>query len=333
MPQAELLKLLDAIPKTSNAESVIGVGLDSCVLKTRIPDVFLVQTTDFFYPLVCDIKAQGRIAAANVLSDLYAMGVTHCDNVLMLLAISLDMKAEERRIATALLIEGFTDACREAGTSVNGGQTVFGPWAIIGGVATSVCQKGDFIIPNAAEDGDVLVLTKPLGTQPAVNAFQWLDTDGFERISDVITPEETVRAYRMAMHSMARLNLNGARLMSKYGAKGATDVTGFGLIGHAGNLAAFQTNKVDFVIDVLPIIPKMVAVNSKFNFRLLEGFSAETSGGLFVVLPREASAAFCRELEALDGVPAWVVGRVVPGTGQALIASDVKILDASTPEL
>lgn len=75
---------------------------------------------------------------------------------------------------TRELIKGFSEACKEAGVNVSGGQTVMNPWPIIGGVAESICADSDFIMPVNAVPGDVLVLTKPLGTQIAVNAKQWM---------------------------------------------------------------------------------------------------------------------------------------------------------------
>lgn len=128
------------------SEGQIGIGLDSCVLPTRHKGLSLVQTTDFFYPLVEDPYMQGKIACANVLSDLYAMGVSDCDNMLMLLGVSTDMTAKEREVVTTLMIKGFDDLAKEAGTSVNGGQTVLNPWYIVGGVATSVVSSSEFIM-------------------------------------------------------------------------------------------------------------------------------------------------------------------------------------------
>lgn len=308
---------------------MVGIGLDSCVLKTRHKDIYLVQTTDFFYPLVDDPYIQGKIAAANVLSDLYAMGVTECDNVLMLLALSLEMPADARKVITSLVMKGFRDACLAAGTTVNGGQTVLNPWMIVGGVASSVVTRGEFIQPTGAEDGDVLVLTKPLGTQPAVNAHQWLGTPAYDKIKDVVSPEETVAAYQMAMFSMARLNKTAAALMHDFGAHGSTDVTGFGLLGHAANLAQAQDAAVDFVIDRLPVISKMPAVNSRFDFKLTRGLSAETSGGLLVALGAQAAHAYCRRLQELDGEPAWIIGRVVAGTRTARLSDDVVVDEVS----
>ena len=103
------------------------------------------------------------------------MGVTECDNMLMLLGVSTKMTERERDVVVPLMMRGFKDCALEAGCSVTGGQTVMNPWCTIGGVATTVCQPNEFIIPDSAVVGDVLVLTKPLGTQVAVNAHQWLD--------------------------------------------------------------------------------------------------------------------------------------------------------------
>lgn len=94
----------------------------------------------------------------------------------MLLSISRQMKQQEAELVTVRMMQGFKDCAEEAETSVTGGQTVYNPWVIVGGVATSVCATGEFIDPFGAVVSDVLVLTKPLGTQVAVNAYQWLDT-------------------------------------------------------------------------------------------------------------------------------------------------------------
>lgn len=131
----------------------------------------LVQTTDFFYPLVDDPYMMGKIACANVLSDLYAMGVTECDNMLMLLGVSTKMTEKERDVVIPLIMRGFKDSALEAGTTVTGGQTVVNPWCTIGGVATTVCQPNEYIVPDNAVVGDVLVLTKPLGTQVCSTDF------------------------------------------------------------------------------------------------------------------------------------------------------------------
>jgi len=290
--------------------------MDSSVMPTRYPDTFIVSTTDFFYPLIDDPYIQGEIACANVLSDLYAMGVSECDNILMLLAASLNMEQPERDIVTRLLIQGFNDKAKEAGTVVTGGQTVQNPWPIIGGVAMSVCKAPEIIMPVGAIPGDVIVLTKPLGTQVSVNAHQWL-CRGEEQWalmleSKITTPEEIKQSYGLAMLSMARLNRNGALLMHKYGAHAATDVTGFGIMGHANNLASNQKESVKFEIETLPILRHMTKINNvRKIFKLLNGFSAETSGGLFICLPENQASAFCAEIEATEKWPAWIIGKVL----------------------
>ncbi|NXF42350.1 SPS1 dikinase, partial [Nyctibius bracteatus] len=162
--------------------------------------------------------------------------------------------------------------------------------------------------PDSAVPGDVLVLTKPLGTQVAVSAHQWLDNpERWNKIKLVVTREEVELAYQEAMFSMATLNRTGgsphgggggggdtvgggtrvtssfataAGLMRAFGAHAATDVTGFGIVGHARALAAQQRHEVAFVIHNLPVIAKMAAVSKACGarFGLLQGTAPETSG-------------------------------------------------------
>jgi len=311
----------------------LGIGMDASV--TPIPgkpDTLLAQTTDFFYPLVDDPYMQGRIACANVLSDLYAMGVVNCHNMLMLLAVSKDMTDKERDVVIPLMMQGFQDTAQEAGCLVTGGQTVMNPWVTIGGVASSVCGRADIIMPEGARPGDLLLLTKPIGTQVAVNAHQWLE-EGGERWQKVVAKgtsrEEVLAAYRAATLSMARLNLTGARLMHKHGATAATDVTGFGILGHAANLASNQVEKVDMVLHTLPIIKGMVGIARTMGnmFQLLQGYSAETSGGLLMSISAEGAAGLAAEVLALEGREAWVIGTVQAGTGSARIVDNPKIVE------
>jgi len=308
----------------------IGIGLDSAVIPLRQKNLSLIQTTDFFYPLVDDPYIMGKITCANVLSDVYAMGVTNVDNMLMLLGVSQKLSEKEREIVLPLIMSGFADLAEEAGTSVTGGQTVVNPWMTIGGVATSVCGNDEFIMPDGAEVGDVLVLTKPLGTQIAVNAHQWIEKpEMLSRINSIVSVDQIKLAYQRAMASMARLNKTAAQLMHKHGAHGATDITGFGILGHAQNLAAAQKNEVNFKIHTLPVIAKMMSVTEVcgIKFGLLQGTSAETSGGLLVILPKDRSEAFCADLMEQDGCPAWIVGSVEAGSRTAQIVDDAEIVE------
>eukprot|EP01095_Lingulamoeba_sp_RSL-Kostka_P005718 TRINITY_DN172_c3_g1_i1.p1 TRINITY_DN172_c3_g1~~TRINITY_DN172_c3_g1_i1.p1 ORF type:complete len:313 (+),score=101.00 TRINITY_DN172_c3_g1_i1:191-1129(+) len=311
--------------------------MDCSIVPTKYPDFVTISTTDFFYPLVDDPYLQGKIGCANVLSDLYAMGVVHCDNLLMILAASTEMKTNVRNIVTKDLIRGFVDLAKEAETKVTGGQTVLNPWPIIGGTAISMCKSDDYINPVNSVAGDVLVLTKPLGTQVSVNAHQWeeLQNKWWDKIKNDVTHEEVEYAYRLAEKSMSRLNLTGAKLMHKYGIHAGTDVTGFGILGHATNLAENQEADVYFEIHTLPIIKGMSKVNQIVDnmFRLPDGFSAETSGGLLLCVPSEEVAQnFINEINEIDGCPAWIIGNVKAhddnvNTNKAVISQDVTIIE------
>lgn len=309
--------------------------MDCSIIALKQKGLFMISTTDFFYPLVTDPYVQGMIGCCNVLSDLYAMGVPDCDTMLMLLAASTQMQEEERLIVTRRMIEGFNAKAAEAGTVVSGGQTVKNPWPIIGGTATAVCSEEEFIRPEHVVPGDVLVLTKPLGTQLAVNVYQWLPrAEKWKTIEHLITKEEAMRAFSVAVASMSRLNRNGASAMRKFHSHGATDVTGFGYVGHARNLARNQRVAVHFELHTMPVIRTMLAVGEVAQgFKLKQGLSAETSGGLLVALPAAEAENFCKYLQEVDNAPAWIVGRVIanpsgdPATNDAYIVESPTILE------
>lgn len=310
------------------------IALDCSIRATKHEGLYTISTTDFFFPLVESPYLQGRIGACNVLSDLYAEGAPDCDFVLMLLAASTDMPDKMRNICTREMVRGFNDACAEAETCVTGGQTVLNPWPIIGGVATSLVSKDEFISPDGAVEGDVVVVTKPMGTQVAVNLWQWYKKQNAHWKQTVAAgatdPDRAASAMHKAIESMGRLNRNAAKLMLKYGAHAATDVTGFGILGHAQNLSDNQQAEVGLEIHTLPCVEGMAAVGDAcgINFKLREGYSAETSGGIMLCLPANASAAFREEIQALDGQPAWEIGRVVKSAERkSVITPDCKILE------
>lgn len=308
----------------------MGIGMDACITPIRHGGLSLVQATSIFYVLIDDPYMMGKVAGSAVLSNLYAMGVTECDNMLMHVGVPQKMTDKERNVVLPLLTTGFKDAAEDAGTSVNGGQTVLNPWMVVGGVATSTCQPNEYIMPDNAMVGDVLVLTKPLGTQVAVTAYQWLDmADKWNRIKLVVSEEDVRKAYQRAMFSMARLNRVASILMHKYNAHGATDIGGFGLLGHANSLASIQKNEVGFVIHNLPVIAKMAAVSKACGnmFGLLQGHAAETSGGLLIALPREQAAAFCKDIEKQEGYQSWIIGIVEKGVRTARIIDKPRVIE------
>ncbi|NXH13268.1 SPS2 dikinase, partial [Bucco capensis] len=236
----------------------------------------------------------GRIACANVLSDLYAMGITECDNMLMLLSVSQRMSDEEdTRCSTPgsswggwqrLCASPTSSSCKHW-PSIMGWGVGDRSWGRDSKKLCEQCQSCPVSPvpsrPDSAVPGDVLVLTKPLGTHVAVTAHQWLDNpERWNKIKLVVSREEVELAYQEAMFSMATLNRTAAGLMRAFGAHAATDVTGFGILGHARALANQQRQEVAFVIHNLPVIAKMAAVSKACGnrFGLLQGTAPETSG-------------------------------------------------------
>lgn len=169
MPQSKLLSYLSKLPKP--------VGVETPDVSTiKIEPYTLVSTLDFFYPLVESPYMFGRIAFCNTVSDLYAMGISNIKEVLMILGVSTDMSEIEKDVATTQMIQGFTDAATQSGAQVGGGQTVYNQWPMMGGCAIAAVRDEEFVMPNNANPGDVILLTKPLGVRFAINAMQWLKT-------------------------------------------------------------------------------------------------------------------------------------------------------------
>lgn len=291
--------------------------MDSSVIPLK-HDLHLVQTVDFFYPLIDDPHMLGRIALANVVSDVYAVGALAIDEIKLVCSAPTEFSDQERDIVVPMIIRGFQEAAAEAQCPAKIGSIALNPWCIIGGIATAVCHKSELIMPYNAQPGDALVLTKPLGTQLATNAFIWMteNAENWAKLSPHLTPAEIERTYAIAVESMSRLNRSGAELMHKFGAHAATDVTGFGLVGHAENLLKFQKAQVDFHLDTLPIIRNVVKIAEILgrSTKLLAGKAVETSGGLLVSLPEDKAQQFCEEYRKLSEHDAWIVGKVVAGS-------------------
>ncbi|KAF5296888.1 hypothetical protein FQR65_LT10154 [Abscondita terminalis] len=276
----------------------LGIGLDACLLPTRFENVSIIQTVDFFYPLIDDPYTMGRIACANVVSDLYAFGVYQIDKIQMILSICNQFSEHEVEVIKPLIIKGFQDAAMSAGSFAVLQNATINPWCIIGGIATSVCSEKDYINPMNAQIGDVLILTKPLGVQIACNVNRWKENrKKWEQVSKTITQEEASELYETAVRNMCCLNKNAAYLMHKYKAHAATDITGFGIFGHAENLVKFQKEDLKFVIHSLPFIKNALSAADAVNGKnkLLSGRAPETSGGLLICMPNENAKNFCQK--------------------------------------
>ena len=275
----------------------------------------LVLTADFITPVVDDARTWGRIAAANAVSDVYAMGGTP------LLALNLvGWNVDE--LSTELLgdvLEGGAEIAARAGFVVAGGHTVDDPepkygMAVVGEV------HPDRVLTNAGlRPGDVLVLTKPLGIGIATTAIK------ADRC-----PEDLATA---AIASMTRLNAEGAEAARAAGATGCTDVTGFGLLGHLGRMAVESRVDVELDVEAIPVLDgvrtlladDVVPGGSRRNLdhvrpQLDQGphddgtalllADAQTSGGLVFGAADEGAAAAAVATLAASGHTAAVIGRV-----------------------
>eukprot|EP00825_Cyclidium_porcatum_P038805 TRINITY_DN4584_c0_g1_i4.p2 TRINITY_DN4584_c0_g1~~TRINITY_DN4584_c0_g1_i4.p2 ORF type:complete len:142 (-),score=27.41 TRINITY_DN4584_c0_g1_i4:223-648(-) len=135
------------------------------------------------------------------------------------------------------------------------------------------------------------------------------------------------RFYNVAQLMMGTLNINGAKLLKKYKARACTDVTGFGLQGHSNFLAKAQTNKVDFRIHALPLIKNCLKLDKVArDFKLTQGLSAETSGGLFICLSKENAKQFVQEMRDLGEI-ANIIGEVVSGKNKSIIDPKPEIIE------
>lgn len=298
------------------------VGLDapddSAVYQLNDEQAIIV-TTDFFPPVVDDPYAFGAIAAANAMSDVYAMGGDP------ILAINL-VAYPDGTITQDILIEilrGGAEKVREAGAVVAGGHTVTDKEPKYGLAVVGQVHPAKIIKKGGARAGDKLILTKPLGVGVITTALK----------QDIATSEEVAAA----TESMLRLNKAAARAAQNAGAHAMTDITGYGLIGHAQEIA--RQSNADFHIDMealhwLPgamthaendVFPGGMWRNREFfepHVTFPAGtsdavqnllYDPETSGGLLIAVAADAADAL---LAALDDPGAAIIGEVTAGAGK-----------------
>ena len=282
----------------------------------------LVQTVDFFTPIVDDPYDYGQIAAANSLSDIYAMG----GRPLTALAIAgFPEDALDADTIRAIFKGGF-DALREAGVALLGGHTVRDREIKFGYAVTGAVNPERMWTNAGATADDALLLTKPIGTGIIGTAVK------FGRVADDVV----VRA----VASMRTLNKVAAEVLQDVAVHACTDITGFGLLGHASEMATasgvsleIDAAAVPLIDGVLPLVAgnrpggldsnrahfglRIAALSPLAETRLDLFYDPQTSGGLFVSLPQELARAAVASLAA-RGVAASQIGRVVP-SGDRLI--------------
>ncbi len=292
---------------------------DDAAVYQLTPDRAIVATVDFFTPIVDDAYDFGRIAAANAFSDVYAMGARP------LLALNLVGWPRDTLPYELLgdVLRGGADVAREAGAFVLGGHSVDDPEPKYGMVAIGEVHPDRIVTLARAQVGDVLILTKPIGTGVLTTALK-RDLASAADLADAVS-------------SMATLNAGAARAMLEHGAHAATDVTGFGLLGHLHNMLSASGVSAELDAAAVPLLAKAAALaeqgaipgGTKRNREALGEqvtfdaavpepirvllFDAQTSGGLLIAVPEDRAAALLAALKKERTPAAARIGRIVGG--------------------
>ena len=287
----------------------------------------IVQTVDFFTPIVDDPYAFGQIAAANSLSDIYAMGA---DPLFALNIVAFPSKDLPMETLAEILLGG-SDKAKEAGISIVGGHSIDDKEPKYGLVVTGRGVVGELVQNSTAQEGDTLILTKPLGTGIIATA-----------IKRGIAPEEMVTE---ATAIMSTLNRTAADLMLKHGAHAATDVTGYGLLGHLLEMCQASSVTAEVNFDSLQFIDgveelalkDVIPGGSERNFdfvsshikfpddlpqhRKIMTADAQTSGGLLISLPEESAQNFLEDFSENSSNLAFQIGTIQEKSKHSIIIS------------
>jgi len=285
----------------------------------------MVITTDFFTPVVDDPFDYGSIAAANSISDIYAMGGQPF-LALNVAALPPDLPLE----ISAEIIRGAAEKAREAGVVIAGGHTIQDKEPKFGLVVVGFVNPNKLIAKQGAQPGDRLVLTKPLGFGVTTTALK-------QQVAAAKDVKEVVQW-------MTRLNRDASQLAVGAGVRSGTDVSGYSLLGHALEMAnassvAFrlQNSTIPFVSGARKYAEKWTfpggAADNKMYFETQVRFDAgiddasqmllfdpQTSGGLLLAIPPQELGKFLAKAAA-NKQPAWVIGEVVPGSGIEVLST------------
>ncbi len=302
-------------------ELLVGLAIaDDAAVYAVAPDSAIVQTVDFFPPIVDDAYAAGQIGAANAMSDVYAMG----GEVLF----ALNIAAWPEEVSTEALEElfaGAVDKVREAGGVVAGGHTIIDREPKFGQCVTGRVDPRVMLLKRNLRAGDEIWLTKPIGTGILTTAHK----------RQSVTPEDLASA----IASMVTLNRGAAQAAVAAGLHAGTDVTGYGLAGHAHEMAERSGVQVRIDASAVPLLPgahghaeagidfgglqrnrehfvdkRLVRLEGLDDATTLLVIDPQTSGGLLLGVPPAHRAAFERECASRD-VRAWRIGEVIAGSG------------------
>ena len=276
----------------------------------------LVQTVDFFTPIVDDPYQFGQIAAANSLSDIYAMGGTP---QFALNIVGFPINDLPKEMLTTIL-QGGADKAQEAGISIVGGHSVDDKEPKYGMVVTGEVDEQNLVKNDGAKPGDILVLTKPIGTGIIATA-----------IKKGMASEDIIQT---AVDTMSTLNDVASKLMIELKIKAATDITGFGLLGHLSEIckASKVTAEIDY--NLLPLLPGtlelandgIISGGTKRNLSYAESFTqfqedrteieklitsdAQTSGGLLISISPEKTESFLKLFNEQSSIKAQKIGKI-----------------------
>lgn len=309
---------MQQLPKVPNPKVLVGIETaDDAGVYQLSDDLAIVQTLDFITPIVDDPYAFGAIAAANAVSDIYAMGATPITalNIVGYPAAQIDASL------VAQILQGGYDKLSEAGVAVIGGHTIDNPSLVYGLTVTGIVHPERVVTNAGAKAGDLLILTKPLGVG-VIN----------HGIKQDKTPAELVAK---AIEVMTTLNRDAAEAMLEVGVNACTDVTGFGLLGHLHEVVAASgvgarifASKVPLLDGVLDLIEqKVFPGGARSNKKFADSFThwhdgvpetmrialcdPQTSGGLLISVPREKVDTLMEAMERRSVKWATVVGEIV----------------------
>ncbi len=308
---SDLAQVLSRLPAQTNENVIVGFDTaDDAGVFRLSDDVALVQTVDFFTPVSDDPFVYGQVAAVNSLNDVYAMG----GEPISALSIVCYPQNGDWDILAEILAGG-QSAMNAENVVVIGGHSVDDQEMKFGYAVTGVINPGRVITNAAAKPGDELILTKPIGTG-AINTA----------VKNGIASAETIAAVTRAMTTSAA---GASKIMQELGANACTDITGFGLLGHAYEMARgsnvtfeLESSAIPLLPDVLELIAQGMLTRGDKNNREYVGdavrldnsvsgemqsalYDPQTAGGLLISLPATKSAEY---LERVEG--AKVIGRV-----------------------
>ena len=302
----------------SDERVIVGFNGHDDAAVVRLDDgKLLVQTVDFFTPIVDDPYQFGQIAAANSLSDIYAMGAKP---IFALNIVGFPINDLPNEMLTTIL-QGGADKAKEAGIPTVGGHSVDDKEPKYGLVVTGEVEEKNIVTNKSATPGDVLVLTKPLGTGIIATA-----------IKKGVVKNDVIRA---AVESMSALNELASNIMVELGVKTATDVSGFGLLGHLNEICEASKVSAEIKYDDLPLLPGVnklasdgiISGGTKRNLSFAKSFTkfledrtkiemlitsdAQTSGGLLISLPPDSAKIFIKKFNERSPIKAQEIGNII----------------------